>query len=110
MRLYKIVPLFLLFSLLCCTSELYSSGFEIKKDSLNNSEGDTLSGFDKFNAKAEHLFTILPFPIITYSTDAGNVFGLAKFNMIHLYKNDTVTFPHMSWQYATMSMRHILLN
>ena len=25
-------------------------------------------------------------------------------------ENDTVTFPHMSWQYATMSMRHILLN
>lgn len=25
-------------------------------------------------------------------------------------KNDKVTFPHMSWQYASMSMRHILLN
>lgn len=25
-------------------------------------------------------------------------------------ENDKVTFPHMSWQHATMSMRHILLN
>lgn len=25
-------------------------------------------------------------------------------------KNDKVTFPHMSWQYGSMSMRHILLN
>jgi len=25
-------------------------------------------------------------------------------------KDDKVTFPHMSWQYATMSMRHILFN
>lgn len=24
--------------------------------------------------------------------------------------NDSVTFPHMSWQHATLSMRHILLN
>ena len=26
------------------------------------------------------------------------------------YPNDNVSFPHMSWQYATMSMRHILLS
>ena len=26
------------------------------------------------------------------------------------YEQDKVSFPHMSWQYATMSMRHILLN
>ena len=25
-------------------------------------------------------------------------------------KEDNVTFPHMSWQYGTLSMRHILLN
>lgn len=25
-------------------------------------------------------------------------------------KEDQVTFPHMSWQYGTLSMRHILLN
>ena len=25
-------------------------------------------------------------------------------------KEDKVTFPHMSWQYGTLSMRHILLN
>lgn len=25
-------------------------------------------------------------------------------------ENDVVTFPHMSWQHATLSMRHILLN
>ena len=25
-------------------------------------------------------------------------------------ENDTISFPHMSWQHATMSMRHVLLN
>ncbi len=57
---------------------------KVKKDS---------SGFDRFNAKAEALFRILPVPIVTYSTEAGNVFGLAKFNVFHPVKSDTVSRP-----------------
>ncbi len=51
------------------------------------------SKFDKFNKKMEHLFKIIPVPIITYSTEAGNTFGLAKFNLINLSKKDTISKP-----------------
>lgn len=54
---------------------------------------DTLSKFDKFNKKAEALFKIIPVPIITYSSEAGNIFGLAKFNLFHLSKKDTLSRP-----------------
>ena len=51
------------------------------------------SGFDRFNSKAEKLFKILPVPIYSYSTEAGNIFGLAKFNLFHLSKTDTISKP-----------------
>jgi hypothetical protein len=54
---------------------------------------DTVSSFDKFNRKAEALFKIIPVPIITYSSEAGNIFGLAKFNLFHLSKKDTISRP-----------------
>ena len=55
--------------------------------------GDTVSKFDKFNAKMERAFKILPAPIITYSSEAGNTFGLAKFNVFQLSKKDTISRP-----------------
>ncbi|SHH25276.1 Surface antigen [Chryseolinea serpens] len=54
---------------------------------------DTVSSFDKFNRKAEALFKIIPVPIITYSSEAGNIFGLAKFNLFHPSKKDTISRP-----------------
>jgi hypothetical protein len=54
---------------------------------------DTVSKFDKFNRKAEALFKIIPVPIITYSSEAGNIFGLAKFNLFHPSKKDTISRP-----------------
>jgi outer membrane protein assembly factor BamA len=63
----------------------------IKKDSLQNAKKDSLSGFDKFNKKAEALFKILPVPIYSYSPEAGNIFGLAKFNVLNLSKKDTIS-------------------
>ncbi|HTB24613.1 MAG TPA: BamA/TamA family outer membrane protein [Puia sp.] len=66
-----------------------------KKDSLPASESkkDSLSGFDRFNKKAEHLFKILPVPIYSYSPEAGNIYGLAKFNVLSLSKKDTISKP-----------------
>lgn len=64
---------------------LYSMKDSIKKDSL--------SKFDRFNKKAEHLFTYIPVPVFSYSTEAGQTFGLAKYNLFDLYKNDTLTKP-----------------
>ena len=54
---------------------------------------DTLSWFDSFNKKAEHLFKIIPVPIISYSQEAGQILGLAKFNAFQLSKKDTISQP-----------------
>jgi outer membrane protein assembly factor BamA len=64
---------------------------------------DSLSGFDKFNKKAEALFKILPVPIFSYSPEAGNVFGLAKFNVLNLSKKDTISKPSKLSEVLTVS-------
>ena len=66
---------------------------------------DSLSKFDRFNQKAEALFKILPVPLYSYSTEAGNIFGLAKFNLFHLSKNDTVSKPSKLSEVATFSSK-----
>jgi len=64
---------------------------------------DSLSKFDSFNKKAEHLFVYIPVPLYSYSSDAGNIFGLAKFNVLNLYKDDTVTKPSKLSEVFTIS-------
>jgi outer membrane protein assembly factor BamA len=64
---------------------------DAKKDTLQPAKKDSLSGFDKFNKKGEALFKILPVPIYSYSPEAGNIFGLAKFNVLDLSKKDTIS-------------------
>ena len=66
---------------------------------------DTLSKFDSFNAKAEHLFKILPVPLYSYSTEAGNTFGLAKFNLFQLKKSDTISKPSKLSEVVTFSSK-----
>jgi hypothetical protein len=66
---------------------------------------DTLSGFDSFNSKAEKLFKILPVPLYSYSTEAGNIFGLAKFNLFALSKKDTVSKPSKLSEVVTFSSK-----
>ncbi len=56
-------------------------------------EEDSLSDFDTFNKKMEKLFIYIPVPLYSYSTEAGHTFGLAKFNVLNLYKKDTITKP-----------------
>jgi outer membrane protein assembly factor BamA len=58
-----------------------------------SASSDSLSKFDRFNQKAEKLFRILPVPMYSYSSDAGNIFGLAKFNVFSTDKSDTTLFP-----------------
>jgi len=52
---------------------------------------DTLSKFARFNKKAEALFKVMPFPMVSYSTETGTVVGLAKYNMVQLVEGDTVS-------------------
>lgn len=64
---------------------------------------DSLSKFDKFNKKAEALFKVIPVPIISYSSEAGNTFGLAKFNAFQPEKKDTISMPSKISGVFTMS-------
>ncbi len=66
---------------------------------------DTLSKFDKFNQKAEAFFKWAPAPIITYSSEAGNTFGLAKFNLFHPSKKDSISKPSKLSEVATISTK-----
>lgn len=75
-----------------CDHGFAQSAETIKKDSLPKSPAKKdSSGFDRFNAKAERLFKILPVPIYSYSPEAGNIYGLAKFNVFDLSKKDTIS-------------------
>ncbi len=64
-----------------------------------------ISEFTEFNKKAEKLFKIIPIPLYTYSSEAGNVFGLAKYNVVKLYKNDSITHPSKLTEVFTMSSK-----
>lgn len=64
-----------------------------------------VSKFDKFNQKAEAFFKWAPAPIITYSTEAGNTFGLAKFNLFHPSKKDTISKPSKLSEVVTVSTK-----
>lgn len=66
-------------------------------------EVDSLSKFDSFNKKAEKLFKIIPFPLYSYSTDAGHIIGLAKYNLIRLDKRDTISQPSKISEVVTFS-------
>ena len=43
--------------------------------------------------KMENLFKYIPVPLYSYSSEGGNLFGLAKFNAFQLSKNDTISQP-----------------
>jgi len=79
------------------TFQLIASGDSTKV------EKDTLSKFDATNKKMEALFKIIPVPIFSYTTEAGYIFGLAKFNLIDLNKNDTISSASKISEVATFS-------
>jgi outer membrane protein assembly factor BamA len=66
---------------------------------------DSLSRFQKFNQKAEAFFKIIPVPIVSYSSEAGNIFGLAKFNVFHPVKSDTISEPSKLAESITFSTK-----
>jgi hypothetical protein len=69
----------------------------------DSSKTDSLTEFDSFNKKMENLFVYIPVPLYSYSTEAGHTFGLAKFNVINLYKKDTITKPSKISEVFTVS-------
>ncbi len=82
----KIISILLLFVLNIHTSVFGQSDSTKTKSKFEQK-------FDSFNDKAERLFKVLPFPMITYATETGVVFGLVKYNLIDLVKSDTISTP-----------------
>jgi outer membrane protein assembly factor BamA len=74
-----------------------------QKQDSGSVKKDTMSKFDARNAKMEALFKVIPVPIFSYSTEAGYVFGLAKFNLINLVKEDTISAASRLSEVATFS-------
>ncbi|HEY6143060.1 MAG TPA: BamA/TamA family outer membrane protein [Flavobacterium sp.] len=64
---------------------------------------DSLSSFDKFNKKAEAFFKVFPVPIYSHTPEAGNIFGLTKFNVFALSKKDTISKPSKVSEVVTFS-------
>ena len=80
----------------------------VAADSLSQSDttsaaSDSLSKFDRTNAKMEHLFKIIPVPLYSYSTEAGHTFGLAKFNLVDLSRNDSISAASKISEVVTFS-------
>ena len=73
------------------TYNLMANSNEEDSVKIENSDTVQLSKFDSFNVKAERFFKVFPVPLISYSQEAGNVFGLAKFNAFRLNKTDTIS-------------------
>jgi hypothetical protein len=49
---------------------------------------EVVEKLDDINEKAEKLFRILPVPFYSYTSEAGNIVGLAKFNLFHPSAHD----------------------
>lgn len=86
---------------------LFSNRFILSNSKLlyTRTKKDSLSKFSKFNKKAERAFVYIPVPLYSYSSDAGQTFGLAKFNLFEIYKNDTITKPSKISGVFTMSTK-----
>lgn len=84
----KLLILFLLFS----ASLVFAQTDTISKKAVH-AKTDSLSKFDNFNKKAEAFFKVFPVPIFTHTPEAGNIYGLAKFNVLSLSKKDTISKP-----------------
>jgi outer membrane protein assembly factor BamA len=92
----KIYQVVLLLAALSCAFRGYGQD-------TTSVKADTLSKFEATNAKMERLFKIIPVPLYSYSTEAGHTFGLAKFNLIDLSRNDTLSAASKISEVATFS-------
>ncbi|MDO6761787.1 BamA/TamA family outer membrane protein [Tamlana sp. 2_MG-2023] len=88
---------------------LHVSFLNAQSDSLYKKEVDTskaeLSKFDKFNKKAEAFFKKSPVPIYSHTPESGNIFGITKFNILSLSKEDTISKPSKLSEVFTFSTK-----
>jgi hypothetical protein len=85
--LYYLIILFALSSIMQPCGGQENKAKNTKQDTTSVKPAK-VSKFDSMNKKMEALFKIIPAPIFSHSVEAGNVFGLAKFDVITLSKFD----------------------
>src|SRR6188474_778627 len=79
--------------LLCMAAGAFGQSTPAEKDTMTMSQ------------KMENIFKYVPAPILTYSSEAGNTFGLAKFNLFRLSKSDTLSRPSKIAEVVTVSTK-----
>lgn len=100
-----ILTAFFLFTTVLSFAQTDSTDTDAEPSKAKADTAKKVSKFDNFNQKAENLFKYIPVPLYSYSTEAGNIFGLAKFNLIHLSKKDTVSKPSKLSEVVTFSTK-----
>ena len=84
---------------------LLSFFYVLPTHSQSTSQPARATRFQRLNAKAQAFFKVAPVPIISYSTEAGRTLGLAKFNVFHPIKSDTLSAPSRLSEVATFSTK-----
>jgi hypothetical protein len=97
--IYKLYFFSLIVSLCLFSSEIYAQ--EPEKVDTAKKESD----FDSFNKKMERLFVWMPVPVYSRSSEAGDIFGLAKYNLFRLSKKDTISGPSKVSGVGTVSTK-----
>ena len=64
-----------------------------EKEPQDTTKKSFMQKFNSFNSKAEKLFKILPFPLVSYATETGTVVGLVKYNLVDMVESDTISSP-----------------
>jgi len=98
--LKKTISFFLLF--------MFISSMQLKaqeKEPQDTTKKTLMQKFNSFNEKAENLFKILPFPLVSYATETGTVIGLVKYNLVRLVKSDTISSPSSFSELITISTK-----
>jgi len=76
-----------------------------EKEPQDTTKKTLMQKFNSFNNKAEKLFKILPFPLVSYATETGTVVGLVKYNLVRLIKSDTISTPSSFSELVTISTK-----
>lgn len=95
---------FFVLLLLFFSTVALKSNAQTKEDTLVEKKS-TVEKFDSFNKKAEAFFKVFPVPIYGYTTEAGSIYGLTKFNVFNLSKKDTISKPSKATELVSMSTK-----
>jgi len=84
---------------------LSSTDLRAQQDTAKQDSAKPPSKFDSFNSKMERIFVWMPVPVYSRSSEAGDIFGLAKYNLFRLSKKDTISGPSKVSGVGTVSTK-----